>query len=175
MVINRTHVSGFIAVTHALAPMNLGEFAVMYKKLLPLVNHFVYIRQGAFNRYYEGKMIEVLSDCISLQAYDDEGNPEAVWVIGLGTITEFMVGDRDLDELNIRVSMAKTKNAMEQQEAEDTVEQLNLAAAIALQEPATTLLGVTTATVPTSNELAFSSVLPKHDNNGEAGPEAMAC
>jgi hypothetical protein len=97
-----------------------GDFIVaMYKKLLPLVNRFVYLRQGYFNRYYEGKLLEVTPDTLTIQAYDDQGRPEAEWVITLSTVTEFMVGDRDLDELNIKVCLAKT---VEQAELNDSAE-----------------------------------------------------
>lgn len=91
----------------------------MYKKLLPLLNRFVYLRQGYFNRYYEGKLLEVTPDTLTIQAYDEQGRPEAEWVITLSTITEFMVGDRDLDELNIKVCLAKT---VEQAELNDSAE-----------------------------------------------------
>jgi hypothetical protein len=80
----------------------------MYKKLLPLVNRFVYLRQGYFNRFYEGKLLEITPDTLTLQAYDEHGKMDSQWVIALPTITEFMTGDRDLDELNMKVSMAKT-------------------------------------------------------------------
>jgi hypothetical protein len=80
----------------------------MFKKLLPLVNRFVYLRQGYFNRFYEGKLLEVSPETLTLQSYDEQGNPEAEWVIALSSITEFMTGDRDLDELNIKVCLAKT-------------------------------------------------------------------
>jgi hypothetical protein len=100
--------------------MQSGDFIVaMYKKLLPLVNRFVYLRQGYFNRYYEGKLLEVTPDTLTIQAYDDQGRPEAEWVMTLSTVTEFMVGDRDLDELNIKVCLAKT---VEQAELNDSAE-----------------------------------------------------
>jgi|GEM_PF-4563819 len=91
----------------------------MYKKLLPLVNRFVYLRQGYFNRYYEGKILEVTPDTLTLQAYDEAGRAEAEWVVALSTITEFMVGDRDLDELNMKVCMAKTIEQAELNELEN--------------------------------------------------------
>jgi hypothetical protein len=97
----------------------------MYKKILPLVNRFVYLRQGYFNRYYEGKILEVTPDTLTLQAYDEHGRLDSQWVIALPTITEFMTGDRDLDELNMKVSMAKT---IEQAELSD-LEQATLSSA----------------------------------------------
>jgi hypothetical protein len=92
----------------------------MYKKLLPLVNQFIYLRQGYFSRYYEGKLLEVTPETLTLQAYDDQGNEEASWVIALNTVTEFMTGDRDLDELNMRVSLAKTNQLLESMNLEQT-------------------------------------------------------
>lgn len=96
----------------------------MYKKLLPFLNRFVYLRQGYFNRYYEGKLLEVTPDTLTMQSYDAHGRPESQWVVALSTITEFMMGDRDLDELNMRVSMAKT---LEQAELDDESYRLLLA------------------------------------------------
>jgi hypothetical protein len=97
----------------------------MYKKILPLVNRFVYLRQGYFNRYYEGKIIEVTPDTLTLQAYDDQGRVDSQWVIAMPTVTEFMTGDRDLDELNMKVSMAKTIEQAELSELEQVTQQLN--------------------------------------------------
>jgi hypothetical protein len=94
----------------------------MYKKILPLVNRFIYLRQGYFSRFYEGKILEVTPDTLTLQAYDEQGRMDSQWVIALPTITEFMTGDRDLDELNMKVSMAKT---IEQAELTE-LEQLSL-------------------------------------------------
>lgn len=90
----------------------------MYKKILPLVNRFIYLRQGYFNRFYEGKILEVTPDTLTLQAYDEQGKLDSQWVIALPTITEFMTGDRDLDELNMKVSMAKTIEQAELTELE---------------------------------------------------------
>lgn len=90
----------------------------MYKKLLALVNAFVYLRQGYFNRYYEGKILDVTPDTLTIQAYKEDGVPDAVWTLSLNTITEFMVGDRELDELKMRVCLAKTVHH-EQQLQED--------------------------------------------------------
>ncbi|MFM7469652.1 MAG: hypothetical protein ACKO37_09155 [Vampirovibrionales bacterium] len=90
----------------------------MYKKLLALVNAFVYLRQGYFNRYYEGKILDVTPDTLTIQAYKEDGSPDAVWTLSLNTITEFMVGDRELDELKMRVCLAKTVHH-EQQLQED--------------------------------------------------------
>jgi hypothetical protein len=90
----------------------------MYKKILPFVNRFIYLRQGYFNRFYEGKILEVTPDTLTLQAYDEQGRLDSQWVIALPTITEFMTGDRDLDELNMKVSMAKTIEQAELTELE---------------------------------------------------------
>lgn len=79
----------------------------MYKKLLPLVNRFVFISQGYFNRGYEGKVLEVTPETLTIQAFDETGRPEAIWMIAIPTITECMVQARDLDELSLRVAMAQ--------------------------------------------------------------------
>lgn len=76
----------------------------MYRKLLPLVKRFVFVRQGAFNRYYEGKLIAVDSDSLQIQSYKKDGTEEEMWTISLDSITEFSVGGRHLAELELKVS-----------------------------------------------------------------------
>ena len=76
----------------------------MYRKLLPLLKRFVFVRQGAFNRYYEGKLMAVDSDTLQIQSYKKDGSPEELWTISLETITEFSVGGRHLAELELKVS-----------------------------------------------------------------------
>jgi hypothetical protein len=86
----------------------------MYKKLLPHLNRFIYLRQGYFSRYYEGKIVEVTPETITIQTYDDNGREDSVWTIAMPTITEFMIGDRELDELNMRVCLAKSLSIEEE-------------------------------------------------------------
>ncbi|WP_303673544.1 hypothetical protein [Vampirovibrio chlorellavorus] len=76
----------------------------MYPKLLPLLKRFIFVRQGAFNRYYEGKLVSVDADALQIQSYRKDGSPEELWTIALDTITEFSVGGRHLAELALKVS-----------------------------------------------------------------------
>ncbi|WP_373531235.1 hypothetical protein [Vampirovibrio sp.] len=76
----------------------------MYRKLLPLLKRFVFVRQGAFNRYYEGKLVAVDEDSLQIQSYKKDGSPEELWTISLETISEFSVGGRHLAELELKVS-----------------------------------------------------------------------
>jgi hypothetical protein len=76
----------------------------MYRKLLPLMKRFVFVRQGAFNRYYEGKLVALDEDTLQIQSYKKDGSPEELWTISLETITEFSVGGRHLAELELKVS-----------------------------------------------------------------------
>lgn len=76
----------------------------MYKKLLPHVKRFIFVRQGAFNRYYEGKLVSVDSETLQIQAYKKDGSEEELWTISLETITEFSIGGRHLAELELKVS-----------------------------------------------------------------------
>lgn len=126
--------------------------APMYKKLLPLVNQFIYVRQGYFSRFYEGKLVEVTPETLTLKAYDDEGKEEACWVLSLATVTEFMTGDRELDELNMRVSMYKTREALERM-------------ALCSMDNAMT---PTEADCVTSKTTSASFAKPRHDD--DAGP-----
>lgn len=76
----------------------------MYRKLLPHVKRFLFVRQGAFNRYYEGKLVAVDNETLQLQSYKKDGTEEELWTISLETITEFSVGGRHLAELELKVS-----------------------------------------------------------------------
>jgi hypothetical protein len=80
------------------------EKAGMYRKLLPYVKRFVFVRQGAFNRYYEGKLIAVDNETLQLQSYKKDGSEEELWTISVETITEFSTGGRHLAELELKVS-----------------------------------------------------------------------
>src|SRR3712207_3189076 len=80
------------------------ETSGMYRKLLPHVKRFVFVRQGAFNRYYEGKLIAVDNETLQLQSYKKDGTEEELWTISLETITEFSIGGRHLAELELKVS-----------------------------------------------------------------------
>jgi hypothetical protein len=82
----------------------------MYRKLLPLLKRFVFVRQGAFNRYYEGKLLAVDSDSLQIQSYKKDGTEEELWTISLETITEFSVGGRHLAELELKVSYVSSED-----------------------------------------------------------------
>lgn len=82
----------------------------MYRKLLPLLKRFVFVRQGAFNRYYEGKLIAVDGDSLQIQSYKKDGSEEELWTISLDTITEFSVGGRHLSELELKVSFLSSED-----------------------------------------------------------------
>lgn len=82
----------------------------MYHKLLPLLKRFVFVRQGAFNRYYEGKIMAVDSDSLQIQSYKKDGSPEELWTISLETVTEFSVGGRHLAELELKVSFLSSED-----------------------------------------------------------------
>jgi hypothetical protein len=82
----------------------------MYRKLLPLLKRFVFVRQGAFNRYYEGKLVAVDGDTLQIQSYKKDGTEEELWTIVLDTITEFSVGGRHLAELELKVSYVSSED-----------------------------------------------------------------
>ncbi len=82
----------------------------MYRKLLPLLKRFVFVRQGAFNRYYEGKLVAVDGDSLQIQSYKKDGTEEELWTISLETITEFSVGGRHLAELELKVSYVSSED-----------------------------------------------------------------
>jgi hypothetical protein len=86
----------------------------MYRKLLPYLKRFVFIRQGAFNRYYEGKLMAVDTETLQIQSYKKDGTEEELWTITLDTITEFSIGGRHLAELEFKVSFATSEDLPDQ-------------------------------------------------------------
>lgn len=82
----------------------------MYRKLLPLLKRFVFVRQGAFNRYYEGKLVTLDGDTLQIQSYKKDGTEEELWTIVLESITEFSVGGRHLAELELKVSFVSSED-----------------------------------------------------------------
>jgi hypothetical protein len=89
----------------------------MYRKLRPLLHRFVFIRQGAYNASYEGKIKSVEPDCIQLQGYREDGTEDALWTISIRSITEFSIGGRHLTELELRVQYAYSSLIEEELEA----------------------------------------------------------
>lgn len=82
----------------------------MYRKLLPLLKRFVFVRQGAFNRYYEGKLVALDGDTLQIQSYKKDGTEEELWTIVLDSVTEFSVGGRHLAELELKVSYVSSED-----------------------------------------------------------------
>jgi hypothetical protein len=78
----------------------------MYKKLLGIVNQFVHLRQGAFSRWYEGKIIDVTPDYVDLQTFHANGSPSEVWTLSMDSITELSVGSMELNALSLKVKWA---------------------------------------------------------------------
>jgi hypothetical protein len=88
----------------------------MYRKLLPLMKRFVFIRQGAFNRYYEGKLIAIDPETLQVQSYKKDGTEEEVWTISLDSISEFSTGGRHLAEMELKVSFAASSHGEAEEE-----------------------------------------------------------
>ena len=78
----------------------------MHRKLLPYVGKFVFVRQGSFNRYYEGKLLSIDSETLEMQSYKKDGTEEEIWTIMVNSISEFSTGGRHLAELELKVSFA---------------------------------------------------------------------
>ena len=95
----------------------------MYRKLLPYLKRFIFVRQGAFNRYYEGKLVAVDNETLQLQSYKKDGSVEELWTIALDTITEFSLGGRHLVELAFKVSFMSSQDLPEA-EADNSVQLL---------------------------------------------------
>jgi hypothetical protein len=97
----------------------------MYQKLLPLMKRFVFVRQGAFNRYYEGKLIDIDAETLQIQSYKKDGTEEEVWTINLDTVSEFSVGGRHLTEMELKVSFAASNPQSDEDACEEEFEPLS--------------------------------------------------
>ena len=98
----------------------------MYRKLLPYVKRFVFVRQGAFNRYYEGKLLAIDPETLQIQSYKKDGSEEERWTIALETITEFSTGGRHLSELELKVSFAASDDVFTEEEEIQALETAEL-------------------------------------------------
>lgn len=93
----------------------------MYRKLLPYVKRFVFVRQGAFNRYYEGKLLALDPETLQMQSYKKDGTEEEIWTIALDTITEFSIGGRHLAELELKASFAASDELLSEHPCEEPI------------------------------------------------------
>lgn len=80
----------------------------MYKKMLPLVNQFVCVRQGDYGRSYVGRLLSADTDFIEIQIYYEDGTEAEVWTIRLDTITEFSSQSKVVNTLALKVKWASS-------------------------------------------------------------------
>lgn len=85
----------------------------LYRKLLPLVNKYVLIRQGMLGRAYVGRLTDVDQETLDLQTFHADGTPAETWTLLLNTITEFLSESRQLDMVALRVKWASSASADE--------------------------------------------------------------
>lgn len=92
----------------------------LYRKLLPLVNRFIMLRQGMLSQMYVGRLLEVEAESVQLQTYHSDGSPAAVWTISLNTVTEFVSESRQLDLLALKVKWATSPEELPEDETNPT-------------------------------------------------------
>ncbi len=85
----------------------------MYKKLLPLVNKFICVRQGPFDRTYAGRLVDIDPECLAIQTYYADGKEAALWTVALPTITEFASESKELSTLALKVKWACSQDSDE--------------------------------------------------------------
>lgn len=86
--------------------MNSSPSSALYRKLLPLVNRFIMLRQGGLGQMYVGRLLNVDAESVELQTYQADGTESAQWTINLNTITEFVSKSNQLDMLALKVKWA---------------------------------------------------------------------
>lgn len=90
----------------------------MYRKLLPLLNKFVCVRQGMFSRYYIGRLVSVEPDAMEIQTYHHDGTDAELWTVNLETVTEFSVNSKELNTLALKVKWARSASPEMDEESE---------------------------------------------------------
>ncbi len=88
-----------------------GQF--VYRKLHPLVNRFLMVRQGNLGQMYVGRLLSVDEDALQLQTYQADGNPAACWTIQLSTVTEFVSESRQLNTLALKVKWMASNDILD--------------------------------------------------------------
>ena len=83
----------------------------MYRKLLPLLNRFVMIRQGILGQAYLGRLTAVEQDTVDIQTYHRDGAPASNWTVSMASITEVLTESRQLDNLALSVKWANSSDA----------------------------------------------------------------
>lgn len=100
--------------------MNSSPSSALYRKLLPLVNRFVMLRQGGLGQMYVGRLLNVDTESVELQTYQADGTESAQWTINLNTITEFVSKSNQLDMLALKVKWAMSPEKNEKSTAENS-------------------------------------------------------
>ncbi len=85
----------------------------MYRKLHPLVNRFIMVRQGNLGQMYVGRLLSVDEDTLQLQTYQADGSHAACWTIQVSTVTEFVSESRQLDTLALKVKWLASTDILE--------------------------------------------------------------
>lgn len=89
----------------------------MYKKLLPHINQFICVRQGAFSRSYVGRLMSIDPEFIEMQTYYEDGTEADLWAINMATITEFSAKSRVISTLALKVKWANSNSEPAEDEA----------------------------------------------------------
>jgi len=92
----------------------------MYRKLLPLLNHFVLLRQGMLNRSYVGRLVDIDQETLEIQTYHPDGTEAECWTICLNSITEILTQSQQLDMLALKVKWVNSQNASDSDESTHT-------------------------------------------------------
>lgn len=80
----------------------------MYKRLLSLVNNFIYLERAHLGQKIHCKLIEVTQDTIEIQTYTQEGKEDTRWILPLASVTGVAVQSPDIDRLALKVKWAQS-------------------------------------------------------------------
>jgi len=92
----------------------------MYKRLLPLVNHYVLIETMVNSNLtcYKGLLIDVTPDVFEIETYAPDGSREGRWVGLTPSITSLQVEGRELQELSLHIKFRNAEATRDQSVAE---------------------------------------------------------
>jgi hypothetical protein len=80
----------------------------MYKRLLSLVNMFIYVERAHLCQKIYCKLLEVTPETMDIQTYTEDGREDTRWVFPLASITGVATEGPDIDRLALKVKWAQS-------------------------------------------------------------------
>ncbi|MBY0406036.1 MAG: hypothetical protein K2X66_19185 [Cyanobacteria bacterium] len=82
----------------------------MYKRLLSLVNKFIYLERAHLHQSMYCQLIEVTAETIEVQNFTKDGLEDTRWIFPLGSVTGIATQSADLARLALTVKWAQSSD-----------------------------------------------------------------